>query len=145
MLSLVFTSRMKFTCLGRWTLIGRKIPSGFTSNCMHGMIQTEAQRQHRGTLWNVSVSKQCKHYQKVTASYHFGGYFARYFESLNRCFRKKLGMHTNINYILYTRSHSHMLDMISNRHSVHLLAFCAFGAVTVQIKSCISFCRLVIH
>ena len=45
-----------------------------TSNCMHGMIQTEAWLHRRGTLWNVSVSKHCKHYQKLTASYQFGGY-----------------------------------------------------------------------
>ena len=47
--------------------------------------------------------------------------------------------------ILYTRSHSHMMDMISNRHSDYLFVFWAFGAVVVQIKTCISFCGLVIH
>ena len=45
-----------------------------TSNYMHDMIQRDALIQRRGTLWNVSESKQCKHYQKLTPSYHFGGY-----------------------------------------------------------------------
>ena len=45
-----------------------------TSDCMHGIIQTEAWLQHRGMLRNVSVSKQCKHYWKFAAYYHFGGY-----------------------------------------------------------------------
>ena len=40
-----------------------------------------------------------------------------------------------IDYIIYTRSHSHLLDMISNRHSDHLFPICAFGAVAVQIKT----------
>ena len=118
----------------------------YASNCMHGMVQTEAWLQHWDTLWNVSVTKRCKHYQKPTASYHFGGYVLPgilnpYIDSSE----KKLSIHTHINYILYTRSHSHMLDMVSNRHSDHLFAFCAFGAVAVKIKTCISFCGLVIH
>ena len=56
---------------GSWSVMNSSL---FTSNCMHGMIQTEAWLQHMGTLWNASVSMQCKHYQKLTASHHFGGY-----------------------------------------------------------------------
>ena len=50
-----------------------------TSNCMHAMIQTEVCLQHRGTLWNASVSKQCKHYEKLTAFYRFRGMYCQVF------------------------------------------------------------------
>ena len=61
-----------------------------TSNCMHGMIQTEAWLHHRGTLWNVSVSKQCKHYKKnLQHLITLVGMYCQGFWSLNRYFRKK--------------------------------------------------------
>ena len=55
------------------SLVVSKVSGYFpTSNCMHDVKQTEGWLQHRGMLWNVSVSKKSKHYQKPTASCHFG-------------------------------------------------------------------------
>ena len=40
--------------------------------CMAWYRRRRDYAQHRGMLWNVSLSNQCKHYQKPTTSYHFG-------------------------------------------------------------------------
>ena len=87
-------------------------------------------------LSSVSIIENVQHLITLV------GMYCQVFWILNRYFRKKTKY---IDYISYTRSHSHMMDMTSNRHSGHPFLFCAFGAVVVQTKTCISFCGLVIH